>query len=199
MNRLQQLELLDVSHNELVDIRSISFMLNLRILNVSGNLKLQILPPELSTCENLHDLVFDPENIISPTSEILATGSQNILKYLSTGELTVPSDYVIEDSSLKQQSKITSSRIIDDSMSSSTRKFLHKEKVHASDYTDNEMNEILMREQQKKKDEMLKTLVEQQRKTENAVNKIQLEKDVERKRLIDDIRECELKRKNYFR
>ena len=81
LNRLQQLELLDISHNDLVDIRSISFMPNLRILNISGNLKLEILPPELATNDNLSDLVFDHENIKSPAKEIVSKGTINILKY----------------------------------------------------------------------------------------------------------------------
>ena len=81
LNRLQQLELLDISHNDLVDIRSISFMPNLRILNISGNAKLEILPPELATNDNLSDLVFDHENIKSPAKEIVSKGTINILKY----------------------------------------------------------------------------------------------------------------------
>lgn len=191
LNRLQQLELLDISHNELVDIRSVSFMPNLKILNISGNPKLEILPPEIATCESLNDLVFDIERIKIPSADVLATGTNNILKFLSTGELTAPSDYAFEDNFMKQQSKITSSRIIDESMSSSTNFFLHKEKViQAKDYLDNDMNE-LHKEQQKKKEGMLKALLEQQKQAEDAVNKIHLEKDVERKKLIDDIRECE--------
>jgi hypothetical protein len=187
------LELLDLSYNELVDIRSVSFMPSLRILNLCGNVGLEILPPELATNDNLHDLVFDIESIRSPDYEILATGTQNILKFLSTGELTAPSDFEGEDNTLKNQSKITTSRIISESMSSSTKKFLHKEKAHAAtDFLDNgEMNEVLMKEQQKKKEEMLKALLEQERHQQDAVNKIHLEKDAERRRLIDDIRECE--------
>lgn len=168
-------------------------MPNLRILNLSGNGKLEILPPELATNDNLHDLVFDIENIKSPSNEILSTGTQNILKYLSTGELTAPSDFEAEENAIKQQtqSKITTSRIINESMSSSTKKFLHKEKVHASDFLDHEINETFLKEQQKKKEEMLNALLQQERQQQDAVNKIYLEKDDERKKLIDDIRECE--------
>jgi E3 ubiquitin-protein ligase LRSAM1 len=190
LNRLQQLELLDISNNELVDIRSVSFMPNLKILNVSGNLKLEILPPEIATCENLNDLVFDIECIKSPSADVLATGTQGILKYLSTGELTAPSEYKVEDNLLKQQSKITSSRIIDESMSNA---FLRREKqtIQFQDSLDNDVNE-LHKEQQKKKEEMLRALINQQKQAEDAVNKIHMKKDVERKRLIDDIRDCNL-------
>ncbi|KAG5677768.1 hypothetical protein PVAND_007499 [Polypedilum vanderplanki] len=193
LNRLQQLELLDVSHNQLVDIRSISFMPNLRILNLSGNDKLEILPPELATNDNLHDLVFDIENIKSPSNDILSTGTQNILKFLSTGELTAPSDFEVEDNVIKQQtqSKITTSRIINESMSSSTKKFLQKEKVHAAEFLDHELNETFLKEQQKKKKEMLNALLLHEKQQQDAVHKIYLEKDDERKKLIDDIRQYE--------
>lgn len=56
-------------------------MPNLRILNISGNAKLEILPPELATNDNLSDLVFDHENIKSPSKEIVSKGTINILKY----------------------------------------------------------------------------------------------------------------------
>lgn len=194
MNRLRYLELLDVSNNDLVDIRSISFIPNLRILNVSGNLKLEIIPPEVATNENLNDLIFDIECIKMPNQSVLATGTQNILKFLSTGELTAPnSDYAIEDSFLaKQQSKITTCRIIDDeNMSAMTKKFLEREKpMLLHDNSDLDMSE-LHKEQQRKKEEMLKTLIEQQKQSEDAVNKIQQSKDVERKKLIENIRDCE--------
>lgn len=190
INRLRKLELLDVSNNDLSDIRVISFMTELKILNVSGNKKLTILPPELSTCENLRDLVFDDDTIVCPSKDILATGTQNILKYLTTGELTSSTDYGNEDE-LITKSKVTTSRIISDSMDS-TRKFMEKEKkIFANEGSF--MESELHKEQQKKKEEMLKSLLEQQKSAENAVNKIQCMKDVERKRLIDDIMECKFK------
>ncbi|XP_070501652.1 E3 ubiquitin-protein ligase LRSAM1-like [Chironomus tepperi] len=197
LNRLQQLELLDISHNDLVDIRSISFMPNLRILNISGNPKLEILPPELATNDNLSDLVFDHENIKSPAMEIVSKGTINILKYFRNCDdyselMTAPNDFEAEDNAINQQSKITTSRIIDDSMTAATKKFLNKEKVQAPDFMNNEMNEQLMKEHQKKKEEMLKSLLEQQKFTEDAVNKIHLEKDAERQKLIDDIKEYEV-------
>jgi hypothetical protein len=166
-------------------------MSNLKILNVSSNPRLQVLPPEIATNESLHDLIFDIENINSPSADILATGNtQNILKFLSTGELTAPSDYAIEDNLLKQQSKVTTSRIIDESMSSATKNFMQKERP-IIDMTDSlDVNE-LHREQQRKKEEMLKTLLQQQKQADEAVNKIHQVRDVERKKLIENIKQCE--------
>lgn len=166
-------------------------MTNLKIFNISGNARLEILPPEIATNQSLNDLIFDIESIKSPSAEILATTTQNILKFLSTGELTAPSDYAIEDNLLsKQQSKVTSSRIIDESMSAATKKFLQKEKPILTDNSDIDMSEM-HKEQQRRKEEMLKTLLDQQKQSEAAVNKVQQAKDVERKKLIENIRECE--------
>jgi hypothetical protein len=166
-------------------------MTNLKILNISGNARLEILPPEIATNQSLNDLIFDIESIKSPSAEILATTTQNILKFLSTGELTAPSDYAIEDNLLaKQQSKVTSSRIIDESMNAATKKFLQKERPFPVDNSDIDMSEV-HKEQQRRKEEMLKTLLDQQKQSEEAVNKVQQAKDVERKKLIENIRECE--------
>jgi hypothetical protein len=165
-------------------------MPELRILNVSGNKNLKVLPPELATCENLTDVVFDLECISSPGADVLATGTKNILKFLSTGELTGASDYATEDNML-QQSKVTSSRIVKDSNSSSTKRFMDKEKfilTQEDNFNENELH----KEQQKKKESMLKSVMESQKQADNAVNKLQSEKDVERKKLIDDIVQCKL-------
>lgn len=154
---------------------------------MSGNPRLTILPPELATCENLHDLVFDTECISSPNADVLATGPQNILKFLSTGELTAATDYATEDK-LLMQSKVTSSRIMGESIST-TKKFMDKEKFLMTP-DDNFLENELHKEQQRKKEEMLKSLLEQQKQSESAVNKVQTVKDAERKKLIDDIVQC---------
>lgn len=105
--------------------------------------------------------------------------------------LVSPNEHKAEDSAIREQSKITTSRIINESMTSGTERFLQKEKAQqAKDFLNNETNEFLIREQQKKKEEMLKAVLEQQKQAEIAVNKIHLVKDAERKKLIDDIREC---------
>jgi hypothetical protein len=182
------LEILDISNNNIGDIRSISFMPELRILNVSGNKCLSTLPPELATCENLRDLIFDIECITSPSSDVLATGVQNILKFLSTGELSAQTDYASEDK-LLMQSKVTSSRIMGNTINTN-KKFMEKEKFIMSSSEDSFLENELHKEQQKKKEEMLKSLLEQQKLSDSAVNKMQTVKDAERKKLIDDIIEC---------
>ena len=167
----------------------ISFMSELKILNVSGNENLTILPPELATCDNLNDLVFDIESIVNPTRDVLATGTQNILKFLSTGELSAATDYATEDN-IMSESKVTSSRIIQ-SDAISTKKFMEKEKFIMTQ-DDGVLENELHKEHQRKKEEMLKSLLKEQRHNEDAVNKIQNFKDAERKKLIDDLVQCEL-------
>ena len=112
--------------------------------------------------------------------------------------MTAPNEFEAEDNAINQQSKITTSRIYDDSMTATTKKFLNKEKVQAHDFMNNEANEQMLKEHQKKKEEMLKSLLEQQKVNEDAVNKIHLEKDVERRKLIDDIKECKFQFSTYF-
>lgn len=165
-------------------------MPELRILNVSGNQSLKVLPPELATCENLNDTVFDIECIASPSNDVLATGTHNILKFLSTGELTAATDYATEDK-LLMQSKVTSSRIMGETISTSNKKFMDKERFIMTQ-NDNSLENELHKEQQRKKEEMLKSVLEQQKQSENAVNQIQNFKDAERKKLIDDIVQCKL-------
>jgi len=160
----------------------------LKILNVSGNLNLKSLPNELATCDNLTDLVFDIENVSYPAGDVLATGTQNILKFLSSGELSAISEYAIDDDVIKKQSKLTASRIMGNtSMAIKKQPATHDQLMQAQDhFLENELH----KEQQRRKEQMLSTLIEQQKQAENAVSKVQLEKDDERKRLINDIRSC---------
>lgn len=57
-------------------------MSKLRILNVSGNRNLRMLPTELTTCDSLIDIIIDAENITYPPSAIIELGTVEILRYL---------------------------------------------------------------------------------------------------------------------
>lgn len=74
--------MLDVSHNRLNQIDQISFMANLRIINITGNINLTKLPHQLTTCDSLVDIVFDPDQIQYPPANIVERGTAEILKYL---------------------------------------------------------------------------------------------------------------------
>lgn len=87
INRMRNLELLDVSHNNLTDIKPISCMSRLRILNIAANPKLFTLPNELATCDSLVDVVLSTEIITHPPVNVLELGTLQILNFLTTGEV----------------------------------------------------------------------------------------------------------------
>ena len=60
-------------------------MENLQLLNVSSNIRLKSLPNEISTCDNLVEIVLDQDNIVEPPSDIIGGGTSCIMKYLSSG------------------------------------------------------------------------------------------------------------------
>lgn len=84
INQLINLELLDVSHNQLAHIAEINCMPRLRILNIRGNNKLTKLPSSLTTCDSLIDIVFDAESLVYPPANVLECGTREILNYLLT-------------------------------------------------------------------------------------------------------------------
>lgn len=177
---------MDISNNNITEITEINFLSQLRILNISGNTKLTILPSTLSTCDNLTDLIFDIDNVLSPPKDVLLSGTQNILKFLETGIKThVESS---EDNLIKIQSKLTKPKTMQPEKSATTNKFLEQERLaQAQDYL---LENQIHKEQQKKREQLMNMLVEEQRHAESTVYQMQQEKDVERKRLIGDILEC---------
>lgn len=82
LSKLHRIEFLDCSHNLLTDIRSISSMASLRILNVSANASLVQLPMELSTCGALVDIVCDQHTIQDPPLHVLELGTAAIMQHL---------------------------------------------------------------------------------------------------------------------
>ena len=84
---MRNLELLDISHNQLTDISEIKCMAQLRILNVTGNVKLNKLPEELSTCDSLVDIALDANLILFPPQNIIELGTLAILNFLTTGDV----------------------------------------------------------------------------------------------------------------
>lgn len=64
-------------------------MPTLRVLNVSGNSQLREIPSCLSTCDSLRDLILDQDTLEWPPAQVIAAGTEHILKFLTTGELNV--------------------------------------------------------------------------------------------------------------
>lgn len=86
INKLPNLEHLDVSNNLLKDLTQINCMPKLQILNITGNRDLRELPVDLSTCDSLIDIILDVEFIVHPPREICERGTRDILNFLLTGE-----------------------------------------------------------------------------------------------------------------
>uniref|UniRef100_A0A182NZR0 RING-type domain-containing protein n=1 Tax=Anopheles epiroticus TaxID=199890 RepID=A0A182NZR0_9DIPT len=194
IGRLKKLELLNLSANNLATVEQLAFMTNLRVLDVSGNVRLSQLPSQLATCDNLVDIVLDPEHIVNPPADVLAGGTYAIIKYLSTGEVhhdpnvgttldrqkaTTSSFLSSERNELQRQQELARDRY------EKERKLLERERLafEKDMLTESKLHE----QQQRKKQMLLQQLLEQQNANDTQVHKLQQEKQTERERLIDNI------------
>lgn len=202
INKLNNLELLDVSYNRLQSINVIALMPKLRILNIQGNTTLNHLPKELATCDSLVDLVFDAEYITYPPSNIIDGGTAIILNYLLTQN---DSDKAIDaltvqkpTLTLQNVKRITANlldiergndvvRDIDNAIDKYTRekKFMDHERNEFEKYSN--LEAALHQQQQKRKHDLLQHLLQQQNESDTLIQKMQKVKDSERQKLIDDI------------
>lgn len=196
INRLQKLELLDLSSNNLTTIDQLSFMANLRILNLCANPRLTKLPAQLATCDNLVDLVLDPNTpITEPPPEVLSAGTYAIVKYLSTGEVLLRPPEDQQDSTARAKTStinfINSERDelraaeLAREKQQKEKQLLERERLaFEKDYL---AESKLHEQQQRKKQQLLEQLLQQQNQNESHVNKLQEAKQSERERLINDI------------
>uniref|UniRef100_A0A182HPD8 Uncharacterized protein n=1 Tax=Anopheles arabiensis TaxID=7173 RepID=A0A182HPD8_ANOAR len=194
IGRLKKLELLNLSANNLATVEQLAFMTNLRVLDISGNVRLSQLPSQLATCDNLVDIVLDPEHLVNPPSDVVAGGTYAIIKYLSTGEVHQdPSGTVAPD---RQKAIATSSFLSSERNElrqqelardryEKERKLLERERLafEKDVLTESKLHE----QQQRKKQVLLQQLLEQQSANDTQVHKLQQEKQTERERLIDNI------------
>lgn len=105
INKLFNLELLDVSHNRLSSIDQINCMPKLRILNIIGNANIRRLPVELGTCDSLVDILFDHEHILYPPFHVIERGTADILNFLIVNG-NDKNETVVEQSNQNLQPKI---------------------------------------------------------------------------------------------
>ncbi|XP_055534404.1 E3 ubiquitin-protein ligase LRSAM1-like [Wyeomyia smithii] len=197
INRLKKLELLDVSVNNLTVVEQVSFMPNLRILNVSGNVRLTKLPNQLATCDNLVDIVLDQNTITEPPMDVIDGGTYAIIKYLSTGEVASPPTENQNDMLQATSCKTSTINFINSERGElrqaelareryeKEKKLLERERLaYEKDYlTESKLHE----QQQKRKQELLQQLLQQQSQSDCHVSRLQEEKQSERQRLINDI------------
>ncbi|XP_055627557.1 E3 ubiquitin-protein ligase LRSAM1-like [Toxorhynchites rutilus septentrionalis] len=193
INRLRHLELLDVSVNNLTTLEQLTFMTNLRILYICGNARLTRLPNLLATCDNLVDIILDPDSIIDPPADVIAGGTSAIIEYLSTGKIVNrPPEAEKLDSHQISTIKFINNERDDQRQANMLQEKYAKEKrlleserlVYERDYL---AESKLHEKQQMKKQELLQQLLQQQSQSEYHVSKLQEEKQTERQKLISDI------------
>lgn len=197
INRLKKLELLDVSVNNLTTLEQVSFMPLLRILNICGNVRLDKLPNQLATCDNLVDIVLDPNTVSEPPADVIAGGTYAIIKYLSTGETIHRPPPSEDEHDAYTRSKSSTINFIESERDELRQAELAREKhekekklmerermAYEKDYL---AESKLHEQQQRKKQELLQQLLQQQNQNDSNVNRLQEEKQSERQRLINDI------------
>ncbi|XP_055687768.1 E3 ubiquitin-protein ligase LRSAM1-like isoform X2 [Lutzomyia longipalpis] len=194
LNRLRKLELLDVSENCLQSIEQVSCMLQLRILNVSGNPQLKIISPQLATCESLVDLILDDKVVENPPQEVTIRGTLAILQFLATG-LPPEGDFTAPDGPVEEAIAATEEFLAAErgagwrgnEMEEKQRveRFMQLEREALE--RNQEIEAKLHMEQQRKREELLKELLKEQTESDQKVAQLQQEKEVDRNRLITDI------------
>lgn len=193
LNKLINLEFLDISHNRIRQINEIACMPKLRILNISGNIELANLPQNLSTCDSLVDLILDAEYIVYPPANVIENGTAEIINYL-----TVHNDSPMQRPMQNNVDKITANLIsiergmdvvaeINHENAKITRekRFMDHERLEQEKYSN--LEAALHQQQLKRKQDLLQNLLKQQVESDWLIQKMQKEKDSERLKLIDDI------------
>lgn len=193
INQLRYLEHLDVSNNNLQSISELSCMPNLQILNISGNKSLCRLPTTLATCDKLCDLILDQETIQWPSVDILAGGTECIMRFLETGEHLADDPAGMSPRRLRKPEDALISQFNKENHNETIRTNQSKyQNIDESGYgNENALLEQIQRRQQQQKQEILKAVLLQQNETEHLVNKLHQQKDNERNELIKDILNAE--------
>lgn len=196
IKKLKNLELLDLSNNELTNIDQIACMPKLKILILNGNNRISQLPSQLTTCDGLIDISLDADNFIEPPSDIINLGTLEILRYLSTGKKitkllqvkteeikSVTSSFIENEKGLNtyEQNIYT-----DNNMRRALEaKFLEHERGQFEKYS--QIDTLMHERNHQLKQEFLKNLLHQQNQTDELLRNIQKVKDVERNELIEEI------------
>lgn len=199
LNKLINLEFLDISHNRIRQINEIACMPRLRILNISGNIELANLTKNLSTCDSLVDLILDAEYIIYPPANVIENGTAEIINYLTVhNDSPMTIEMAMQRPMQKNVRKITANLIsIERGMEvvaetnhesakiTREKRFMDHERLEQEKYSN--LEAALHQQQQKRKQDLLQHLLKQQVESDWLIQKMQKEKDSERLKLIDDI------------
>lgn len=201
LNKLINLEFLDISHNRIRQINEIACMPKLRILNISGNMALTHLSKNLLTCDSLVDLVLDVKYIVYPPANVIENGTAEIINFLTVHDdspMTIEALATQKPMQKNNVKKITANLIsiergmdavaeINYKNAKATRekRFMDHERLEQEKYSN--LEAALHQQQLKRKQDLLQHLMEQQVESDSLIQKMQQEKDSERLKLIDDI------------
>ncbi|XP_055917741.1 E3 ubiquitin-protein ligase LRSAM1-like [Eupeodes corollae] len=192
INKLRYLEHLDVSNNNLQSISELSCMPSLKILNISQNDSLHQLPITLATCDILCDLILDQETIKWPSPEIIAGGTETIMRFLATGERSADiSNEMSNRQKNPENALISQLKENNHNETHRTNQLKYQQNDESGYGNENALLEQIQRRQQQQKQEILKAVLLQQNETENLVSKLHQQKDNERNELIKDILDAE--------
>uniref|UniRef100_A0A182UE72 Uncharacterized protein n=1 Tax=Anopheles melas TaxID=34690 RepID=A0A182UE72_9DIPT len=192
IGRLKKLELLNLSANNLATVEQLAFMTNLRVLDISGNVRLSQLPSQLATCDNLVDIVLDPEHLVNPPPDVVAGGTYAIIKYLSTDEQTAnelvnnllalkngPDPAFLEQEREEQKRLLEHLHI--------QQNDLRKQEILGAmtNLLENEIN--IIQNFHNQRDQSSRSILEREYETNNLLNNVFLNYDRNRQDVIDQI------------
>ncbi|XP_077298455.1 E3 ubiquitin-protein ligase LRSAM1-like [Arctopsyche grandis] len=186
---LFNLRVLDVSHNCLKSLTpSLGKLGRLKHLNVSHNDNLKTICKELSTAVSLSTIILDAGNFSFPPTEIAQQGTSEIMKFLckeSSVEYIEPVDMVDDASSPFSISPHSPFSPVDYNKSLRSQLTNWEEQDENMTRLEKEIHEAAKRQKEK----FLVDYTREQKKLDFEFSKIQLEKDVERSKLIKQIRD----------
>lgn len=203
INKLQRLELLDISFNALKQIDQIVHMPNLRVLILNGNKQLRRLPTELTTCDSLTDISIDVDCVDYPPPEVTKRGTLDILQFLQTGIVvntgcdtpaerikSATQDFISIEKGEMAVEPVAGQRYGQTNEKNKREKsFIEHERNEYERYQN--MDALLHQQSQQRKQEFLRNLLHQQNETDTLLKQLQQDKDVKRIKLIGNILQAE--------
>jgi len=203
---LKNLQTLNISGNCLKELPlSISGLVSLKTLDVRNNPKLTTIPKEVAQIHGLETLLFDEKNITYPDPDIVAKGTEAIMRFLCSEcqiDYIAPSLYLPSDSQINRKDHGVK-MVITDPYEDLIKGHLEKEekkreekKQHAllmeKQMVDTQEREAeLSRQSTQHKKKLLDNLAEEETKMEAEMLKFQKIRDEERKLLNEKMNQAE--------
>ncbi|KAJ8919764.1 hypothetical protein NQ315_006293 [Exocentrus adspersus] len=185
--KLLNLKILDVSDNALKTLpETMGDLVNLKYLNIRGNKRLKRFPRSLCKCQRLQALELDTEDFVYPPSAVTENGTEAVLRYICDDVGVEFSPLEDEEKILEDKSKLEEPN--DNFQQQKVQEFLEIEKH----------NELLQKQEielanasRANREKLLEALAAQQIHFDSELNKMQLRKESERFKLIEQLQEAE--------